>query len=321
MARRLVVIFPSLTDAQVRMIQKAAEARGFEAAFFDDAVAALPALQDAEILFTNQAEPAKRAPALRWCCASYAGVEPFMEPDAFANPDALLTNSSGAYGVTISEHIIMVTLELMRRQLEYREIVTRREWRRDLTVRSIHGSRVTLLGTGDIGTQTARRLRGFGPATLTGVNRRGANPEGAFDRVVTVDRLDEVLPQTDLLIMSLPGTAATAGIMDARRLALLPETAYLVNVGRGSAVDQAALADALRAGRLAGAALDVFETEPLPPRDPLWDCPRLMITPHTAGNVSLAYTLERIVAMFLEDFERYCAGRPLRYLVDRTAGY
>ena len=278
-------------------------------------------LRDAEILFTGMPDLPKYAPNLRWLCTPSAGVEPFVKPGVFASPDVLLTNSSGAYGTTIAEHIIMVTLELMRRQMDYTEIVRRREWRRDLPIRSIRNSRVTLLGTGDIGQEAAIRLRAFSPRSLTGVNRSGRNPGDLFDQVVRQDRLDDILPETDLLIMSLPGTPETDGLMSRERLALLPESAFIVNVGRGNAIDQRALAERLASGRLAGAALDVFEREPLPPEDALWDCPRLLITPHTAGNMTLDYTVERIMALFLEDFENYCAGRPLSRLVRRDRGY
>ena len=126
-----------------------------------------------------------------------------------------------------------------------------------------------------------------------------------FDAVCSLNGLDDALRETDLLIMSLPGTPETAGIMDARRLSLLPTGAYLVDVGRGSAIDERTLETLLRSGRLAGAALDVFATEPLKPQDPLWDCPRLLITPHVSGNMTLPYTVERIVSQFLEDFENY----------------
>lgn len=317
----IIVAVSALTGEHRQRITDAAARHGYAVAFYPDAQEAAAHAADAEIILCNRPEPARSAPKLKWFCSSNAGVEPFLIPGVFMSPDALLTNSSGAYGVTISEHIVMVTLELMRRQPEYSAVVAQRGWTRDLKIRSIRGSRVTLLGTGDIGRETARRLRAFGPAALTGVNRGGADPEGLFDRILTVDRLDRALPQTDLLIMSLPGTAETAGLMNAARLSLLPRDAFLVNVGRGSALDQAALAERLRDGRLAGAALDVFKQEPLPPDDPLWDCPRLLITPHTAGNVSLGYTVGRIVDLFLEDFENYCAGRPLRRTVDRKKGY
>jgi phosphoglycerate dehydrogenase-like enzyme len=109
-------------------------------------------------------------------------------------------------------------------------------------------------------------------------------------------------------------------MMDSRRLGLLPDNALLVNVGRGTVVDQRALEKELRAGRLY-AALDVFEQEPLPPEDSLWDCPNLLMAPHVAGNMTLPYTRDRIVELFLEDFENYCAGRPLARRVNLGKGY
>ena len=135
------------------------------------------------------------------------------------------------------------------------------------------------------------------------------------------DTLESVLQQTDLLILSLPDTPQTRGLLSADRLALLPRTAYLVNVGRGSAIDQRALETLLRAGHLSGAALDVFEQEPLPAESSLWDCPRLLITPHVAGNMTLDYTVEKIISQFLGDFDRYCNGLPPAHLVDRNIGY
>ena len=318
--RKLIVVLPNLAEAHRGRIDAAARARGFDALFFENAQDTLPALAGAEIAFGQSAALAQNAPRLRWLCTPSAGVDQFTPPGTFLSPDAALSNSSGAYGVTISEHIVMVTLQLMRRQTEYAELLRDRVWRRDLPIRSIRDCRALLLGTGDIGRETARRLRAFGPARLAGMNRSGRNPDGLFDRIVTRDGLDALLPETDLLILSLPGTAEAARVLDARRLALLPDGAIVVNVGRGGAIDQAALEAELRAGRLF-AALDVFEQEPLPQDDPLWTCPNLLITSHTAGNMTLPYTVKRIVDMFLEDFDNYCEGRPLAHRVDLKRGY
>ena len=318
--KKIMVRIAQLTPAHRAAILEAAERQGYAVVFCESKAQSLAEAADAEIIFAGNPALLKAAPRLKWMCVPSAGVEPHLSPEIYASPEAILTNSSGAYGVTIAEHIVMVALELMRRQPDYDKVVAQRGWRRDLPVRSLRGSRIALLGTGDIGRTAARRLRGFEPASITGVNRSGINP-GGFDRVLPVSQLDEALPETDLLVMSLPDTPKTAGIMDAQRLALLPEDAYLVNVGRGSAVDEAALDAMLRDGRLAGAALDVFQTEPLPPDSPLWDCPRLLITPHVAGNMTLDYTVDRIVEMFLEDFDNYCAGRPLKRQVDRDKGY
>ncbi len=320
--KKLLVDIPQLRDAHRTAIRDAALRQGYAVCFTDgNKIRARAEAVDAEIIFgPNPALPGVAA-QLKWLCVPSAGAEPYLSPSIYASPSAILTCSSGAYGVTISEHIVMVTLEMMRRQREYGQIVSQRRWRRDLPIHSIRGSRIALLGTGDIGREAALRLRAFGPNAIIGVNRSGRDPGGAFDRVLPVSALDEVLPQADLLVMSLPGTRESTGLMDARRLALLPREAYLVNVGRGSAIDQRALFDLMTGGHLSGAALDVFETEPLPKEDPMWDCPRLLITPHVAGNMTLGYTLDRIVDLFLENFENFCTGRPLLRQVDREKGY
>ena len=320
MKRTIVTVLPALNEEHRAQIAAAAEKRGFEALFFDTVDQALPALWEAEIAFGQSADLAKSSPRLRWLCTPSAGVDQFTVKGVFASPEAVLTNSSGAYGVTIAEHVVMLALEVLRRQPEYNAIVDRREWIRSLPVRSIKGSRVALLGTGDIGQECALRLRAFGPAWLIGVNRSGRNPGDRFDRIVNADQLDSLLPQTDILIISLPGTAETRHMLDARRLALLPDQALVINVGRGSVIDQRALEKELRAGRLC-AALDVFEQEPLPAEDSLWDCPNLLMAPHVAGNMTLPYTKDRIVALFLEDFENYCDGKPLHRQIDLAKGY
>ena len=134
-------------------------------------------------------------------------------------------------------------------------------------------------------------------------------------------RLWSQAEQSHILALALPATGETKGFLSAARLALLPKTAYVVNVGRGSAIDQAALLDALNHDRLAGAALDVFEQEPIPAGDPAWTAKNLLITPHISGQMSLGYTRDRNVQLFCEDLERYGRGeKPLR-LVDRRIGY
>ena len=320
MRRQLVVQLPVLADCHRQRIEAAAARQSFTVSFFEKEAAAADAVAEAEILLSASPRLADRAPLLRWQCTPSAGVDQFASVQPFLSGRAALTNSSGAYGVTIAEHVIMVTLEMLRRQPEYNSFISRQEWRRDLPIRSILGSRVTLLGTGDIGRQAALRLRGFLPQSLIGVSRSGKSPAGCFDRVVPAAQLDALLPETDILIISLPGTEEARHMLDARRLSLLPEGALIVNVGRGSVIDQQSLEKELRAGRLL-AALDVFEQEPIPAEDPLWRCPNLLITSHVAGNMTLPYTVERIVSLFLEDFENYCAGRPLARQVDLRIGY
>ena len=132
---------------------------------------------------------------------------------------------------------------------------------------------------------------------------------------------EPVLPETDVLVMSLPDVPSTRGILSRKRIELLPQGAYIVNVGRGSAIDEDALADALDSGKLGGAALDVFQTEPLPKDSRLWNTKGLLITPHFAGNLTLKRTIDRNVEMFCEDLINFSEGKPLNNFVDRNRGY
>lgn len=320
MSRIICVVNEFITDAHRRQIDAAAEKHGFSVRYYQTKADASGHLADCEVLFGHWRSLLKEAPMLKWYCCSYAGVDPYQPPFRFPE-SVLLTNSSGAYGVTISEHIMMVTLMLQRRMLDYAQIVRDRGWTNDLPVRSIQGSRLTLLGTGDIGTTFAQRAKALCPASVTGVNRSGRVPDPVYDRVMPMAELDRVLPETDILVMSLPSTPETVGILSRERLALLPESAILVNVGRGSAIDQDALMDELNAGRLAGAALDVMTPEPLPADHPLWTTKNLLITPHVAGNMTLGYTCSKTVSMFCDDLENYAEGRPLKHLVDLKRGY
>ena len=301
---KLLVNLPEFNETQRQMIRKAADLKNYTAVFFDETEDALSEAADASVILSGNPALVPAAKKLRWFCAPSAGVDHFVRVWDAAPDQAILSNSSGAYGVTISEHIVLMLLELMRQREQYREIVSRREWIRNLPVRSILGSRITMLGTGDIGQETLKKLRGFRPACIVGVNRSGQNPGGMFDRVVPVSELTEVLPETEVLIMSLPGTKESTGLLSREMLSLLPDYAIIVNVGRGNSIDEEALLSELRLGRLF-AALDVFSTEPLPQDSPFWDCPNLLLTPHISGNMTLPYTVQRICELFLSDFERF----------------
>ena len=249
-------------------------------------------------------------------------MDHFCDESLYQNPDCRLTNSSGAYGTTISEHLIMVCLMLLRRQMEYTEVIRNGGWEMlPGGIRSLHGARITVLGTGDIGTEFARRAQAFHPACITGVRRTVRSSDPAFTSIHAIAELDSVLPETDILVMALPSTAETVGILSRERIALLPDSAFVVNVGRGTAIDQEALCDALNAGQLAGAALDVVVPEPLPADHPLRRAKNLLLTPHVAGNMTLGYTCDKSAQMFCDDLENYATGRPLAHLVDRKRGY
>jgi len=319
--KNIAVCADFVTGTYRGQIDAAAESAGYTVTYFESQDALGEQIADYEVAFGYiPPEQLPKAKELRWLCSASAGVDHYMDETIWPNPDCILTNSSGAYGPTISEHIVMVSLMLLRRMPEYLPTTARHEWEFFTPIRSIMGSRVVILGTGDIGSHTARRMKALG-AEVTGVSRSGKSTEPAFDRVLRTDELNSVLPAADLLILALPATRETVGILSRERIGLLPPAAYVINVGRGSAIDQGALVEALQAHRLAGAALDVMTPEPLPADDPLWTCPNTVLTPHVSGNMSLGLTCQLAVDLFCRDLANYAAGKPLANLVDRRLGY
>ena len=323
MAYNIAVIGTAFDQNHTAKIRQAAAESGCTVSFYPDNDAAMPHLRDVHIIFgpSDPRAPSlvKEAQQLQWFASYYAGVEPLMVPGALRE-NILLTNGSGAYGVTIAEHMIMVSLMLLRRMPEYEAFVANKEFRSDLMIGSLFDANVVICGTGDIGSNFAKRLQAFCPAKVIGVNRTGRAAEG-FDEVITMDRLDEVLPQADLLAMTLPNTPQTDNLISRERMAAMKKTAIIVNVGRGNCIDQTALIDALENSELAGAALDVFRTEPIPQDDPAWNTRNLLVTPHCSGKMTMQFTRDTLVNTFCENIKRFCAGEKLLHQVDTGLGY
>lgn len=320
MKHQICVSVHFMTDERRNKIRTVAEEAGFEVKFFDNDDAAVGQLEDAEVVFCETPKPVTGLQNIKWCASSYAGIAPYLASGVLPE-GCLLTNGAGSYGVTISEHVIMVSLMLLKQMPTYSKIIANREWRHDVAIRSIYGSRVTIAGTGDIGKYTAKRMKGMGAASVIGANRSGKCDEEAFDRIITSDTLSDILPDTDILVMCMPETPATRGMLSKERIALLPSHAIVVNVGRGSSVDQEALIEALEAEKIAGAALDVVEPEPLPKDHPLWTTKNTIITPHISGNMSLEHTKDESVELFCANIKRYAAGEELAHAVDFARGY
>ncbi len=318
---KIIVLSSELKQKHREEILQTAGRIGAEICFADSEDEIPEAYRDAEVLYGFGVKTAAKSLDLKWMCVPSAGVEYLLRPSAFANKDCILTNSSGSYGVGITEHIMMVTLMMLRNFTEVFKQSVAGKWGSRVPQRSLKGMRVTILGTGDIGSTFARRVKAFEPACITGICRMGVCREPAFDRVFKSSALDAVLPETDLLILCLPATLETQGILSKARIELLPDDAYIVNVGRGSAIDEEALAESLNRGKLAGAALDVFVTEPLPKNSRLWNTKNLLISPHVAGNLTHDYSLDKNVEMFCDNLLRYAAGKPLEHVVDRKRGY
>lgn len=257
---------------------------------------------------------AARDGPLRWIQTMSAGVEDIAAtlPDRVA-----LTNASGIHAAKGGEFVLAAALMLNFRIPKFAHDKQHRLWRPEFGP-VLAARRVTLLGTGSIGAAGAAHLRRLG-ASITGVNRSGqASPD--FDRVVTVDRLDTVLPETDILVASAPLTPATEGLVDRRRIGLLPPGAGVAIVGRSRVFDFDALLDALKTGALSGLVSDVFDTEPLPPDDPVWTSPNLIVTPHCSVD-DHATILTDCLDLLVTNVQRFKSGEPLLRLVDKAAGY
>ena len=323
MSYQITVVGTAFDAGHEKKIRDAAQAQNCRVQFFPDTDAAISHLADTNILFapsgSQSPELVRNAPRLNWFASYFAGVDPLMAPGVLPE-NVLLTNGSGAYGITIAEHMIMVSLMLMRRMPEYQQFVENREFRSDLMIGSLYDANVVICGTGDIGSQFAKRLRAFCPSRIVGLNRTGKTAEG-FDEVLPMSRLDEVLPQADLVAMTLPGTPLTDDLISADRIASMKKTAFLINVGRGNCIDQDALIHALNSGDLAGAALDVFRTEPIPENDPAWNTPNLLVTPHCSGKMTMQYTRDTLVDSFCENLNRFCSGQPMLHVVNPALGY
>lgn len=317
---KILAINELFEEKHIELIKKGAAEAGAEVHFYTSDKEIPQSDFDADIIYGFAPEIAKTSKNLKWLCVPWAGVDSLMVPGYFANEDCILTNSAGSYGVSIAEHMIAGALVVLRRMNEFYDETRAGFWGKPRSQKSLKDCRITVLGTGDIGTTFAKRARAFEPAALIGVCRSGKAGD-VYDKVLPVSELDSVLPETDLLAMSLPGTPETRNILTRKRIELLAEGACIVNVGRGTAIDEEALADNLENGHLYGAALDVFQTEPLPENSRLWKLKNLVMTPHVAGNLTVAYTKDKNVEMFLEDLKNFTAGRPMHYLVDRKLGY
>jgi glyoxylate/hydroxypyruvate reductase len=256
------------------------------------------------------------APQLKLLFLTNAGLDK-LAPFDWLPPGAALLNNRGTHAVKSGEFAIMAILMLANRVPEMVTHQRAGRWQK-LWGTVLAGRRLTVVGLGTLGGATAAHAAQFGMA-VTGVRARPA-PHPDCAAVVGTERLDEVLPRTDYLILACPLTDATRGLMDRRRLSLLPRGAGLVNIGRGELLDQDALCDLLDGGNLTGAVLDVFTPEPIPPGHRLWSTPNLVISPHTSADDPDTYN-PRSLDIFLDNLRAWRDNQPLPNLFDIERGY
>lgn len=283
-------------------------------------------LRDAEVIFTLSLRPEQLAVALRlrWIHAPTAAVHQFMFPELI-NSDIVLTNSREVHGPVVAEHVMALIFALAKKIPQAVAFQQKRVWGQEAMwtdgthLQELSGSTLGLIGVGSIGSRVANMASAMGMrvAAVREHIEKGTPP--GVEAVFPLSDLDKLLRQSDFVVVAAPLIEATERLINASRLAAMKPTAYLINVGRGPQVDEAALAEALRAHRIAGAALDVFTREPLPADSPLWSLENLLITPHTAGLTDKLWY--RHYDLFSDNLRRYLAGQPLHFVVDKHKGY
>jgi phosphoglycerate dehydrogenase-like enzyme len=256
-------------------------------------------------------------PKLRWVHTFSAGVDRHV-PELAAYERITLTNNTGAYDVPIAEHVIAMIFAAAKRVPEHLAAQGRHEWQREVPHQELRDATLVILGLGSIGTELARLASGVG-LRVVGVRRDASRPVPGVDRVVPPERFAEVAREADYLAVTAALTPQTRGMLSADILRALKPTAWVINIARGPIVDERALIDALRSRRIGGAALDVFETEPLPKDSPLWTFDNAILTPHVSN--SSPKVRERSLALVTENVRRFKAGEPMLNVVDRAAGY
>ena len=263
----------------------------------------------------------QKMPNLRWIQMTWAGANKYTAMADFPTNIAV-TSASGAFGNVISEHILAGILCLYKSLPAYRVQMAGGGWSQEKGDDTLEGKNALILGTGDIGTKTAQKLKAFGAYT-TGICRENTAVSPVFDKVYTAEHLDELLPQADLVIVTLPGTAETARMLGAAQFAKMKATALFVNVGRGFVADTDALTKALETGAIRGAVLDVTDPEPLPKNHSLRTLPNVVLTPHISGISwgENTFTRKRILDIFCENLQRDAQGQPLNHVIDFTKGY
>lgn len=279
----------------------------------------LAALSDARACFgTLDAELLGAAPQLEWLAAPAAGPPKGYYFEELVASSVQVTNFRGIFNDHISAHIMAFVLCFARGMHQYFRDQFEGEWRKGGEMRpATHLSEATALivGIGGIGSATAVHCKQFG-MRVVGVDPRVQTAPAGVDELRLPADLNSLLPQADFVILTAPQTPSTEGLFKADKFALMKETAFFINIGRGSNVALTDLDQALRQGGIAGAALDVFETEPLPPGHPLWTAPNFLMTPHTAA--AGPYLGQRRLDLMVENCRRFAAGEELVNVVDKA---
>jgi phosphoglycerate dehydrogenase-like enzyme len=260
----------------------------------------------------------ENAPRLRWVQATSAGIGAFMQRTGLDRSGLTATTAGGIHAVPLAEFAVMGALHFVKGVPDLRRRQQARNWER-YTTRQLAGQRALVVGLGGVGRRVVASFAALG-VEVWGLGRDARSYEvDGLSKVITRQDLDAALPSVDIVVLACPLTEETEGLLGRRQLGLLPPGAVLVNVARGQIVDQQALIDGLRSGRLGGACLDVFATEPLPADSPLWDMDNVIVSPHSASTV--ATENEALTDLFIDNLERFADNRLLRNRYEPADGY
>ncbi|MBN2336393.1 D-2-hydroxyacid dehydrogenase [Candidatus Bathyarchaeota archaeon] len=282
-------------------------------------------MREAEVLFgyipaEYQAEVKRWLPNLRWMQSASAGIGWRAKTMGWTETDIMFTTSSGIHSTPLAEFCLMAMLMHVKGYHHMAEEKRRKHWARTCTT-ELRGKTLAVVGLGRVGTEVSRLAKCLGVHVL-GAKRHveAVDPQPLnVDELYGVHDLKAMLGRADFVVIIVPETAETRGLIGREEFNAMKTGAYLINVARGTVVDEAALVEALGSGRLGGAALDVFELEPLPEDSPLWGMPNVIISPHSASTADTENA--KLTEVFLDNMDRYHEGTPLRNLLDKTLLY
>jgi len=306
-------------DPQIKLIDAADLSR---ADYLDDPITKkkLDALlAEAEIIYglSTTYRFLARAPKLKWVQSVSAGIDTFLIPE-FLNRDIILTGTSGIHSAAIGEFILTTMLMFAKNASHCFEMKQRKEWQ-EFTPAVLHGKTVGIIGLGDIGQEVARLSKAFGMKVIAIRRSLRTGHARNVDVLYSSNRLPKLLSESEFVVLCVPLTPETKNMITAKELGIMKPTSYLINISRGPIIDEPALIKALEKKQIAGAGLDVFDTEPLPEDSPLWTLPNVIYSPHIAGWME-DYA-KRSASVFCENLKRYLQGKKMLNVFDKKRGY
>ncbi|MEG2410935.1 MAG: D-2-hydroxyacid dehydrogenase [Erysipelotrichaceae bacterium] len=312
-----VLVFLKLNDLQKNKLEKVIKA---SFVYTSNKDVKKDDLRNADIIIGN---PSRKylveCKHLKLLQLSTAGSDTYCETGVLPS-GCILCNASGTFGVAIAEHNICVLLMMMKKMKQYLHNQDHCLWNNEGKIDSIYGSNILILGMGDLGSESAKRFHALG-AHVYGIRAHQTTIPDYMEDVQRLDQLENLLPKMDVVINCLPNHPQTFHIMKEETISLMKHGSYLINVGRGTAVDLDVLLAHLQSHHLAGAALDVFEEEPLPENHRAWKEENLIITPHISGTWNLASSIDKFVDIACHNLSHLCDGEECLNVVDEKSGY